>query len=231
MRERCRSPKAVRSLTTASQSTSGVRDAPAQVLLVVPPRLGQLVRQGLRPQQVAHRDAAPAGLVLVGRADAAQRRPDLARATLVLGERLEAAVVRQDQVRPVGDEQVVADLDPRRQKLAELALHRDRVDHDAVADHAQDARVQDARGDQVQHELAPAHDHGVARVVAAVVAGHHLHVRGEKIDDLPLPLVAPLGAGDHDVGHVLRVFPVLVQSSAGSGSPCSSGCSASVSKV
>ena len=42
-------------------------------------------------------------------------------------------------------------------------------------------------------------------VVAAVVAGHHLHARGEQVDDLALALVAPLGAGDHDVGHVLRV--------------------------
>ena len=106
------------------------------------------------------------------------------------------------------------------------------IDHDTVADHAQDARVQDARGDQVQHELASGHDHGVTRVVPAVVAGHDLHACGEKIDDLPLPLVAPLGADDHDIGHVLRSSsPSSLQSSAGSGSAPISGRAGSVSKV
>ena len=38
-------------------------------------------------------------------------------------------------------------------------------------------------------------------VVAAVEAGHHLHLGGEQVHDLALALVAPLGAGDHDVRH------------------------------
>jgi hypothetical protein len=42
----------------------------------------------------------------------------------------------------------------------------------------------------------------VAGVVAAVVAGHHLHLLREEIDDLPLAFVAPLGARYDDIGHV-----------------------------
>ena len=61
--------------------------------------------------------------------------------------------------------------------------------------------MQDPGGNQVQHEALPAHDHGVARVVAAVVAGHDLDARREQVDDLALALVAPLGACDHDVRH------------------------------
>ena len=59
-------------------------------------------------------------------------------------------------------------------------------------------------GMRCRTNFLPADDHGVAGVVAAVVAGHDLDPRGEQVDDLPLAFVAPLGAGDHDVGHVPR---------------------------
>jgi hypothetical protein len=65
--------------------------------------------------------------------------------------------------------------------------------------------MEDAGRDQMEDEpLLPDEDR-VAGVVAAVVAGHHLHLVGEQVDDLTLPLVAPLGAGDDDVGHE-RIF-------------------------
>ena len=161
-----------------------------------------------------------AGLVLVRRPDAAQRRPDLPAPPLLLGQRLEPPVMGQDEVRAVRDDQVVADLDAERLELPGLPLEGDRVHHDAVADHAEDPRVQDAGGDEVQHELLPGDDHGVAGVVPAVVAGHHLDPRREQVHDLPLAFVAPLGAGDHDVGHVPWLGgwrAARVYSSAGSG--------------
>ena len=171
----------------------------------MPARLRQLVREGGGAQEVPHRDPAAAGLVLVRRPDAAQRRPDLPAPPLLLGQGLEAPVVRQDEVRAVRDDEVVADLDAERLELPGLPLEGDRVHHDAVADHAEDPRVQDPGGDEVQHELLPRDDHGVAGVVAAVVARHHLDPRRQQVHDLPLAFVAPLGAGDHDVGHVPRV--------------------------
>ena len=61
--------------------------------------------------------------------------------------------------------------------------------------------MEDPGGDQMQDEALLTDEDGVAGVVAAVVAGHHLHLVGEQVDDLPLPLVAPLGTGDDDVGH------------------------------
>ena len=84
----------------------------------------------------------------------------------------------------------------RAQRL-DLAEEDVRVDHDAVADHAGLAGVQDARGDEVELELlAVAHDR-VAGVVAALVADDHVGLLGEQVGDLALALVAPLGA-DHD---------------------------------
>jgi hypothetical protein len=191
-----------------------------QDLLVVPARLRQLVREGGGPEEVPHRDPAPAGLVFVRRPDAPQRRADLPGPPLLLGQGLEAPVVREDEVRAVRDNQVVADLDAERLELASLPLERDRVDHDPVADHAEDPRVEDAGGDEVQHELLSRDDHGVPGVVAAVVARHHLDPRRQQVHDLPLAFVAPLGAGDHDVGHVPWLVgwrAALVYSSAGSG--------------
>ena len=41
---------------------------------------------------------------------------------------------------------------------------------------------------------------GVAGVVAALVAGHEVEGRGDQVDDLPLPFVAPLAADDGDGG-------------------------------
>ena len=110
-------------------------------------------------------------------------------------------MVRQDQVRAVREQQVVADLHAEALELAHFLFERHGVHHHPVPDDAENARVQDARGNQVQHEALPVHDHGVARVVAAVVASHHLHPGREQVDDLALALVAPLGACDDDIRH------------------------------
>src|SRR3982074_3126108 len=43
----------------------------------------------------------------------------------------------------------------------------------------------------------------VAGVRPALVAHHNVGPRGEEVDDLPLPLVTPLGADDHHVRHAV----------------------------
>ena len=72
-----------------------------------------------------------------------------------------------------------------------------RVDDHAVADQAQLAGVEDPRRDQVELVDLVAADDRVAGVVAALVADHDVGPLGEQVGDLPLPLVAPLGA-DND---------------------------------
>ena len=61
--------------------------------------------------------------------------------------------------------------------------------------------MEDPRRDEMEHELTDVGDDGVAGVVAAVVAGHDLDPVAKQVDDLSFAFVAPLGAGDHDVGH------------------------------
>ena len=63
----------------------------------------ELVEMG----EVADADRAAADLVLIGRADAAPRGADLARADGVLAQRVEVAVDRQDQRAGLGDHQHV----------------------------------------------------------------------------------------------------------------------------
>jgi hypothetical protein len=41
----------------------------------------------------------------------------------------------------------------------------------------------------------------VARVVATLKANHDVGMLGEKVDDLPLPFIAPLGANDDNGRH------------------------------
>ena len=70
-----------------------------------------LCSSAARIGQIADADAAARNLVLVGRTDAARGRADLALAAPRLRQQVEIAVIRQDQVRLVADEQPVADVD------------------------------------------------------------------------------------------------------------------------
>ena len=84
------------------------------------------------------------------------------------------------------------------------AAYRERVPvtvHEAIGTdiiHAHPA-ADDPGGEKVQGEVAVAELDRVAGVVPPVVAGDDVEPVGEKVDDLPLPLVAPLTAQDrHD---------------------------------
>ena len=82
---------------------------------------------------------------------------------------VEQHVVRHDQVR-VGADPQAREVDALGAQAVELAGQHLRVDHDAVADRAQLARVEDPRRDQVELPLHAVADDGVAGVVAALEA-------------------------------------------------------------
>jgi hypothetical protein len=84
----------------------------------------------------------------------------------------------------------------------ELADQHLGVDDDAVAEDADLLRLEDAARQQVELErLVAVHD-GVPGVIAALVARDDLEALGEQVDDLALPLVAPLGADDDRSAHL-----------------------------
>ena len=91
-------------------------------------------------------------------------------------------------------------------EAVELGQQDGRVDHHPVADHRRDVLVEDAARDQLEGEgLAVDHD-AVAGVVAALVAHHHVHLAGQEVGELALPLVAPLGPHHHGCGHASSPF-------------------------
>ena len=118
---------------------------------------------------------------------------------LASGEHVELAVVRQDEVRAVADHQAALDEDAELLELLDLGEQRRRIDHHPVAEHADRVRVEDARGNQPQHELRARDEDRVPRVVAALVPGHGREMWSEQIDELALALVAPLRAKHRDI--------------------------------
>ena len=95
----------------------------------------------------------------------------------------------------VGDLQVCrADLNALLPQLVDLAVQMMRVDDHAVAHNADHVRTQDAGGQQVQHELAALVLHGVARVVAALIARNDVVFLTDKVDHAALALIAPVDA-------------------------------------
>ena len=163
-------------------------------------RRDDLLLEDLLVEQVLHADAQARRLVGVAGADAAARGADLQAPELRLAGGVEQQVVGHDQVRVGGDAQA-ADVHAPRAQRVELVDQHLRVDHHAVADHAALARIQDARGDQVQLPLLLAPDDRVAGVVAALEAHDRVAVLGEQIGDLALALIAPLGADYHYAWH------------------------------
>ncbi len=103
-------------------------------------------------------------------------------------------MIWKDQVRAIAHEHAPVDLDADPRELVHLGEERLRIDDHAVADDAGDARVQDARRDQVQDEFLALHVYRVAGVVAALIARDDGEVRRQQIDDLAFALVAPLRA-------------------------------------
>jgi hypothetical protein len=151
--------------------------------------------EALRVAQVEHAHAAPRDLVLVRRADPAPGRPDrLARRAL----RVDELVMREHEVRALAHVQPPLDVDAVAHQLVDLVEQRVRVEHDAVADGAPHAGVQDPARDLVQHERPLADVDRVPRVRAALVPHHPVGALGEHVHQLPLPLVAPLGADHHE---------------------------------
>src|SRR6185436_9948409 len=118
---------------------------------------------------------------------------------------VQLAVIRQDQMRLVADQQPVPDVDAQAGQLLDLLEQRLRIDDHAVANGAHHAVVEDARRNQVQHELLAADIDRVAGVVAALITRHPLEARRHQIDDLSLAFVAELGAENDDVHTVSTV--------------------------
>ncbi|MEM7488228.1 MAG: hypothetical protein AAF390_03785 [Pseudomonadota bacterium] len=170
--------------------------------------------------QVGHADGAPPHLVLVGRADATAGRADAGHGVLALAGAVKLPVDGQNERRVLGDHQGLGgDLHVLVPKLGDLVAQVPGVEHHAVADDRELAAPDDARRQERELEDLAVDDQCVAGVVTALEPSDHVCPFRQPIDDLALPLVAPLGADDDDVGHdaspLRKVRPPLARRALG----------------
>ena len=169
--------------------------------VLLPHRELDLLVQDLRVEQVLHADPDPGRLVGVGRADPAAGRPDLQVAELPLARAVERDVPRHDQVRVAGHEDEAGSGVAATLQVVELVDHDLRVDDAPRADRRRLAG-DDPRGDLPDLVRLAVDDDRVPGVRAALVAADEVRLLGEQVDDLALPLVAPLRTDDHGGRHV-----------------------------
>ena len=96
-------------------------------------------------QQVDDAQAAAGHLVFVGRADAPAGGADLLAAGRALGGQLDHAVVGQNHLGAIGDEELPIDVDAELAQLGDFLEEGDGVEHHAVADDALAARAAERR--------------------------------------------------------------------------------------
>ncbi len=113
---------------------------------------------------------------------------------------VEQHVIGHDDVGPLGKPQVFQ-ADARLSQLVHLTQDAVGVDHGARAYNTFGCRVKDPRWHEMQSKRAELVDHRVAGIVATLKTNDHIGVLGEKVDDTPLTLVAPLGAHDRANRH------------------------------
>ena len=107
-------------------------------------------------------------------------------------------------MRTITDEQVLADFHIELSEPVDFFHERERIDHDAVADHADFSAAENSRRDEVQNIFGAAMDDGVTGVIPALAAHHDVRPGGEHVDDFSLSLVAPLRADQNRVGHEIK---------------------------
>src|SRR5579863_633278 len=147
-------------------------------------------------QQISHAQAPAAHLVLVSRANAAGGGPNLYPSRRIFSGEFDQAMVRQDYMRAVADEEVAVHLDAGVAERADFLEECHGVEDDSVANDAAATGTQNAAGHQLQNELLAIDDDSVSGIVAAGIAGHDGEVLREHVDDFAFALVAPLGAND-----------------------------------
>ena len=186
--------------------------------------VGEQRAGAVEPAEIRHPDAAPAVLVLVGRADAAAGRADL---LALLARGIEQLVVAEapgerGRRRRCGRS-------CRCPRLASSSSSPKKVSGSSTTPLPTmqvTPRVQDARRNLAQDEVRVADDDGMAGVRAALVAHDQVGPLGEDVDELALALVPPLRPDDHHAGG-LRVehvgSPACPTKRAPHGAPESSG--------
>ena len=144
-------------------------------------------------QELAHAECLFHVLVCIDGRNAAAGGAELLVGKAFLFDAVHEDVIGHGDDRPVANFEVFgADLDALLAKAAHLFGEMLDVDDHAGAEHVDDVLAQDARGQQIEDELSPLVDDGVARVVPALIAADDVVSFGKEVDHLPLSFVAPV---------------------------------------
>src|SRR3954465_7003755 len=115
-------------------------------------------------------------------------------------------MIGKDQVSLVADDDPVADVDAGGDKLVHFGEQRFGIDHNAVADDARDARVQNSGWDQPQYEFFSTDVHRVSCVVSTLITRDDGKMRRDEVDDLSFAFIAPLRAENRKVHSRVRFY-------------------------
>ena len=200
-----RSPCARQSSSVRWKSTGLDAEVALQHEVVEVEHLAESGCEAIALEQIRDAHGAPRDLVLVGRTDTAAGRADRIGAACALARAVERDVRRQDQ-RAVGTHpQTLVDRHALLHQRIRLPEERFEREHDAVADQAMHARMQDAGRNQRQDRPRAVDHQRMSGVVPALEADDGGDALRQEVDDLALALVAPLRADDDQVpGHGRR---------------------------
>ena len=159
--------------------------------------LAQALGEVIGIEQLAEADAATRDLVLVTGADTTAGGADGLLAAGNLAGLIQRDMVGQDQRAGFAEADTIAGRNAVLLQHFDLLQQGLRRQHDAIADQAQHAFAQHARGNQVQYRGLAVDDQGMAGIVATLKAHHGLGAVGQQIDDLALAFITPLGT-DYD---------------------------------
>ena len=151
-------------------------------------------------EHVAAAQTRAGDLRRIGGADSAAGGADLlaGRAGGLFGL-VERAVVEHDHLGAGGNEETALRFDTGRPEGFDLLDEIDRVHHDAVADHANLAVVENAAGNEAKHALLAFRDDGMAGIRSALVAYDEIRLVGKNVDNLALAFISPLGTDQNRI--------------------------------
>ena len=150
----------------------------------------QFLREHNRLHQVGYPQTRARGFVSIGRSYPTFRGSDPTPTQFAL--LVKHAVVRQNKVSAIANEQVLVDLNPHLAQTVDLGDQRHRIDNNAVSNHADFTAPEDSGRDQMQNIFRAAMNDGVPGIVTALAADNDVGLGGKHIYDLALALVAPL---------------------------------------
>ena len=147
-------------------------------------------------REIAEENSGARDFIDVGRTDAATGGTDRLRAASAFARAIGGGVVRQHDVRAVGDLDA-RDVDADRRQSLELAEQAAEADDGAAADKELDAFVEHARRHDAQRDLGIADDDLMPGIISAAKSGDDIIVGRIQIDDAALAFVTPLNTHDY----------------------------------